>query len=343
MSAKHAMSVAQRLYEKGYITYMRTDSTALSKQAVEAARAQAVALYGDTAVPPNPRVYRNKTRNAQEAHEAIRPSGEEFRVPSTVASHLDRDELRMYDLIWKRTLASQMSDAKYETTTVTLGVTADGTARGVHGIRHRLHLQGLPRGLRRRPRREAQRRGQGRRPVAARDGDRRRAAAQGRRAQGARHRPQAALHRGEPGQGARREGDRASLDVREHHRCDPRPRLRHQARPGARAQLARLQRRAPARAALRLSRRLRLHGVAGGRSRCDRPRRAGPRRVAEATSTSAPRTRSACATSSRTSARSMRASSTPRRSRTRRRCASASTGRTSTSSIRRLRMPSRAG
>ncbi|WP_457099248.1 type I DNA topoisomerase [Microbacterium sp. P5_E9] len=126
MSAKHAMSVAQRLYEKGYITYMRTDSTALSKQAVEAARAQAVALYGDKAVPPNPRVYPNKTRNAQEAHEAIRPSGEEFRVPSTVASHLDRDELRMYDLIWKRTIASQMSDAKKETTTVTLGVTADG-------------------------------------------------------------------------------------------------------------------------------------------------------------------------------------------------------------------------
>ncbi|HEY6113106.1 MAG TPA: type I DNA topoisomerase, partial [Gaiellaceae bacterium] len=126
MSAKHAMSVAQRLYEKGYITYMRTDSTALSKQAVEAARAQAVQLYGDAAVPPNPREYRNNSRNAQEAHEAIRPSGEEFRVPSTVASHLDRDELRMYDLIWKRTLASQMSDAKYETTTVTLGVTADG-------------------------------------------------------------------------------------------------------------------------------------------------------------------------------------------------------------------------
>lgn len=126
MSAKHAMSVAQRLYEKGYITYMRTDSTALSKQAIEAARAQAVALYGDKAVPPNPRVYPNKTRNAQEAHEAIRPSGEQFRVPSTVASHLDRDELRMYDLIWKRTIASQMSDAKKETTTVTLGVTADG-------------------------------------------------------------------------------------------------------------------------------------------------------------------------------------------------------------------------
>ena len=128
MSAKHAMSVAQRLYEKGYITYMRTDSTALSKQAVEAARAQAVTLYGQTAVPLNPRVYRNNAKNAQEAHEAIRPSGEEFRTPASISSELDRDEARMYDLIWKRTVASQMSDAKYETTTVTLAVQAGGKA-----------------------------------------------------------------------------------------------------------------------------------------------------------------------------------------------------------------------
>ena len=126
MSAKHAMSVAQRLYEKGYITYMRTDSQALSTQAVQAARAQAVALYGDKAVPPNPRVYKSRSRNAQEAHEAIRPSGETFRTPSQVSGQLDRDELRLYDLIWKRTIASQMSDAKYETTTVTLLVDAGG-------------------------------------------------------------------------------------------------------------------------------------------------------------------------------------------------------------------------
>ena len=127
MSAKHAMGVAQRLYEKGYITYMRTDSTALSAQAVTAARAQAVALYGDRAVPANPRSYRNNSKNAQEAHEAIRPSGEDFRTPSSVSSGLDRDELRLYDLIWKRTIASQMSDAKYETTTVTLDADAAGT------------------------------------------------------------------------------------------------------------------------------------------------------------------------------------------------------------------------
>ncbi len=126
MSAKHAMSVAQRLYEEGYITYMRTDSTALSKQAIEAARAQAVSLYGDKAVPLAPRSYANKSKNAQEAHEAVRPSGEEFRTPASVAGRLDRDALRLYDLIWKRTIASQMADAKYETTTVTLVLEADG-------------------------------------------------------------------------------------------------------------------------------------------------------------------------------------------------------------------------
>lgn len=126
MSAKHAMGVAQRLYEKGYITYMRTDSTALSAQAVTAARTQAVALYGDKAVPANPRSYRNNAKNAQEAHEAIRPSGEHFRTPKEVTSGLDRDELRLYDLIWKRTIASQMADAKYETTTVTIDADAAG-------------------------------------------------------------------------------------------------------------------------------------------------------------------------------------------------------------------------
>jgi len=125
MSAKHAMGVAQRLYEKGFITYMRTDSVALSGQAISAARAQAVALYGDKAVPANPRVYKSKSKNAQEAHEAIRPSGENFRTPASLASSLDRDEQKLYDLIWKRTVASQMADAKYETTTVTLTVQAE--------------------------------------------------------------------------------------------------------------------------------------------------------------------------------------------------------------------------
>ncbi|WP_110590286.1 type I DNA topoisomerase [Microbacterium suaedae] len=128
MTAKVAMSVAQSLYERGYITYMRTDSTNLSAQAVQAARSQAVALYGDAAVPAKPRMYASKSKNAQEAHEAIRPSGDTFRTPKDVAGQLGRDEQRMYDLIWKRTIASQMSDAKLETTTVTLATRADDKA-----------------------------------------------------------------------------------------------------------------------------------------------------------------------------------------------------------------------
>ncbi len=143
MSAKQAMSVAQRLYENGFITYMRTDSTALSTQAVQAARAQAVSLYGDKAVPLQPRVYASKSKNAQEAHEAIRPSGEHFRTPKEVAGQLSGDEQRLYDLIWKRTIASQMADAKYETTTVTVAaeipsgtveLTASGTVYTFKGF-----------------------------------------------------------------------------------------------------------------------------------------------------------------------------------------------------------------
>ncbi|WP_029152330.1 type I DNA topoisomerase [Microbacterium gubbeenense] len=130
MTAKIAMSVAQSLYERGYITYMRTDSINLSAQAVQAARSQAVALYGDKAIPAKPRVYASKSKNAQEAHEAIRPSGDTFRTPKDVSGQLGRDEQRMYDLIWKRTIASQMSDAKLETTTVTLEQTADGKKLG---------------------------------------------------------------------------------------------------------------------------------------------------------------------------------------------------------------------
>ncbi len=105
------MQVAQRLYERGYITYMRTDSTTLSDTAIAAAREQARALYGDKSVPAAPRTYRSKVKNAQEAHEAIRPAGERFRAPSAVAGELSGEERRLYELIWQRTVASQMNDA----------------------------------------------------------------------------------------------------------------------------------------------------------------------------------------------------------------------------------------
>ena len=110
--AQLTMRIAQRLYENGYITYMRTDSVTLSSSSITAARSSAQSLYGKEFVPPSPRVYEGKTKNAQEAHEAIRPAGESFRTPGELAPELSRDEFALYDLIWKRTIASQMADAK---------------------------------------------------------------------------------------------------------------------------------------------------------------------------------------------------------------------------------------
>ena len=115
-SAKYAMQVAQRLYENGHITYMRTDSVTLSKTAITAARAQARELYGAEYVPDAPRVYTSKVKSAQEAHEAIRPSGDSFRTPARTG--LSGDEFRLYELVWKRTVASQMKDATGESVSV---------------------------------------------------------------------------------------------------------------------------------------------------------------------------------------------------------------------------------
>lgn len=127
-SARQTMSVAQSLYENGYITYMRTDSNSLSGQAIAAARAQATALYGADSVPEQPRAYASKSKNAQEAHEAIRPSGETFRTPAEVAKGMSSQEQKLYDLIWKRTVASQMADAKGHTATVTIAVGPTGAS-----------------------------------------------------------------------------------------------------------------------------------------------------------------------------------------------------------------------
>ena len=110
--AQITMRVAQRLYENGYITYMRTDSVSLSAAAISAARSSAQALYGKEYVPDSPRFYEGKSKNAQEAHEAIRPAGDTFKTPGELAPELSRDEFALYDLIWKRTIASQMADAK---------------------------------------------------------------------------------------------------------------------------------------------------------------------------------------------------------------------------------------
>ena len=144
LSAREAMRVAQSLYEQGYITYMRTDSTHLSDQAVEAARESIVRLYGRDYLPPKPRFYRNTARNAQEAHEAIRPAGAHFRTPEeTGLSGRERD---IYDLIWKRTMACQMPDARVTTVTVSIDVDearfrASGTRIDFAGFR-RAYVEG---------------------------------------------------------------------------------------------------------------------------------------------------------------------------------------------------------
>ncbi|HWM02376.1 MAG TPA: type I DNA topoisomerase [Actinophytocola sp.] len=129
-SADRTMRSAQRLYENGYITYLRTDSTTLSESAIAAARAQARELYGDAYVPAQPRQYTRKVKNAQEAHEAIRPAGESFRTPGQIAREVDGDDFRLYELIWQRTVASQMADARGTTVSVRIGGTA-GTGEAV--------------------------------------------------------------------------------------------------------------------------------------------------------------------------------------------------------------------
>ena len=127
LSARETMRVAQSLYENGYITYMRTDSTNLSGQAVAAARRQAAELYGAEFVPAAPRMYGKKAKGAQEAHEAIRPAGDSFRTPAQV--RLSGAEFRLYELIWKRTVASQMADATGHTATVRLRAELPATIR----------------------------------------------------------------------------------------------------------------------------------------------------------------------------------------------------------------------
>jgi len=123
-SAQTTMRVAQRLYESGYITYMRTDSTTLSESALAAARAQARALFGDEFVPEKPRRYGRAVANAQEAHEAIRPAGDAFRTPDEVRGEVSRDEHALYELVWKRTIASQMEDARGQTVSLRIGATS---------------------------------------------------------------------------------------------------------------------------------------------------------------------------------------------------------------------------
>ncbi len=131
LSSAQSMRVAQGLYERGFITYMRTDSVTLSETAIAAARAQIQQRYGNDFLPPEPRSYKGKSKNAQEAHEAIRPSGDTFRTPEEVAGELSTQDRQVYELIWQRTVASQMTDATGETVTLRLGAEASDGRRAV--------------------------------------------------------------------------------------------------------------------------------------------------------------------------------------------------------------------
>lgn len=132
-TSERTMRIAQRLYENGHITYMRTDSSSLSKQGLNAARSSATSIYGEEYVSDSPRVYDRRVKNSQEAHEAIRPAGESFATPGQLSSQLDAEEFKLYDLIWKRTVASQMADAKGTSMKVAVAGTAT-TDNGAYDV-----------------------------------------------------------------------------------------------------------------------------------------------------------------------------------------------------------------
>ena len=142
MSTQQTMRVAQGLYENGYITYMRTDSTILSESAINAARTQIRDTFGADYLPDTPRIYSKKSKNAQEAHEAVRPAGDTFRTPESLKGELGRDQLRLYELIWMRTVASQMEDARGQSVQVRLEATAGEAAGELSGTVVRFSASG---------------------------------------------------------------------------------------------------------------------------------------------------------------------------------------------------------
>ena len=281
------MRAAQRLYEQGWITYMRTDSTTLSDEAIRAARSTAASMFGDDYVADAPRRYDRKVKNAQEAHEAIRPAGESFRTLDEAQSQLGGDELAVYDLMWKRTLASQMVDARLTQDKVRSGdhvarrrrLSTATCAVGLSATGLRIEFPGLSPGLRRGDRRPRGRAGRPGAHLAAAHRGRGRAGHE-RRGQGTRHAAAGPLLRGDVDQEARGPRHRTTLDLRVGDEDDRSTRLRVEEGQVPGAGLSRLRRRQPPPALLRRPRRLPVHGRHGGRTRRDRPGQSGPRAVA---------------------------------------------------------------
>ena len=231
--AQRTMRAAQGLYENGHITYMRTDSTTLSAGALRAARQAASEIYGAAFVSETPRKYDRKVKNAQEAHEAIRPAGDSFARPAELAGRVSADEFALYELIWKRTIASQMADARLATTTVRLGAgasdgrdvefSASGTVTLFAGFLA-AYEEGTDEVRDSESGTEGGGRAADRRLPAMREGDALGLHRAARR--GPHHDPAGSLHGGLAGQGPRGARHRSALDVRGDHRHDRRPRLR---------------------------------------------------------------------------------------------------------------------
>ena len=279
--AQQVMRTAQRLYENGYITYMRTDSTNLSETALTAARTQARELYGDAYVPAEPRIYTRKVKNAQEAHEAIRPAGDSFRTPGQVANQLSSEEFRLYELIWQRTLASQMSDAVGTTVSIRLTATSASDESVVFTTSGRtITFPGFLRAYVEDTDEAAEKDDAEKRlPQLARgdaiDAPRVRA-----------DRPHdvtaRALHRAVAGQGDGGARRRPAVHLRLDHADDPGPRLRLEEGRRPRPDVDGVRGDRPARGLLLPPRRLQLHRLGRERPRRHRDRRALPRRLADA-------------------------------------------------------------
>ncbi len=279
MSSSQVMRVAQGLYERGYITYMRTDNVVLSDEALQATRAAVTSEYGQQYLSPAPKQYSSKVKNAQEAHEAIRPTTP-YRTPQQVSSELNSQDLALYRMVWQRTLASQMADATGVTVSVRLGANAvdrstgeladcefaaSGTTITFPGYPGRVRGQGASErsGCRRRGRAGG---------AAAAVGRRRRRTDRVDHAGGPHHLAAGPLHRGLAGQAARGARHRSAVDVGVDHPDDPGPRVRVEEGPGARSHVDRVRRHPTAGGALRRAGRLRLHRLDRRRPRCDRPR-----------------------------------------------------------------------
>ena len=223
-TARHTMQIAQSLYETGHITYMRTDSTSLASVAVQTARSLVASQYGDEYLPAQPRIYQTKVKNAQEAHEAIRPAGHDFDFPESLRNKLSPDQFKLYDLIWKRTVASQMTDARGFRTTITLEIGGAVFQAGRQDHRVSRLFAGICRRVRRsgvrhlRPRRGAAASRRGRNAPLRRTG-----------AEKPHHPSPESVQRSHAHPGTGRNGHRPAQHLRLDHRHDPCPRLRVQA------------------------------------------------------------------------------------------------------------------